>query len=95
MSVYIDHIAHRFELYCRKEQELKSQDQEALRKLTQMQLVDNKRKEKKQAVVMESPRDQTPQVQLSHIPCQLYQPPSVTPVQPVPQPVCPPLKEDG
>lgn len=50
-SVYIDHIAHQVELYRKKDQELKNQDQGTLRKLTQLQLVDNKYKEKKQAVV--------------------------------------------
>lgn len=38
-SVYIDHIAHQVELYRKKKQDLKDQDQEALRKLTQIQLV--------------------------------------------------------
>lgn len=40
-SVYIDHITHQVELYCKKEQNLKDQAQEALRKLNQIQLVDN------------------------------------------------------
>lgn len=43
-NVYID---HKVELYQKKEQDQKEQDQETLRKLNQIQLVDNK--EKKQS----------------------------------------------
>ncbi|KAL6491476.1 hypothetical protein MHYP_G00018210 [Metynnis hypsauchen] len=39
-GVYTDHIAHQVELYRKKEQEQKEQDQETLRKLTQVQLID-------------------------------------------------------
>ena len=59
-NVYIDHIAHQVELHRRKQQDLKSQEQEALRKLTQMQLFHNKRKENKQTVEMESQPNQIP-----------------------------------
>jgi len=45
-GVYTDHIAHQVELYRKKEQEQKEQDQEILRKLNHVQLVDNKKKEK-------------------------------------------------
>ncbi|KAL6473216.1 hypothetical protein MHYP_G00194040 [Metynnis hypsauchen] len=48
-GVYTDHIAHQVELYRKKEQEKKEQDQETLRKLTQVQLTDSKKKEKNQA----------------------------------------------
>lgn len=41
-SVYTDHVAHQVELHRKKEHDLKEQDQEALRKLTQLQLTDNK-----------------------------------------------------
>lgn len=39
--VYTDHVAHQVELYRKKEHDLKEQDQEALRKITQLQLTDN------------------------------------------------------
>jgi len=51
-SIYTDHIAHQVELYRKKVHDQKEQDQETLRKLNQIQLVDNKRKEKEQALVM-------------------------------------------
>ena len=38
-SVYTDHIAHQVELYRKRENEQKQQDQDALRKLALMQLV--------------------------------------------------------
>ena len=41
-GVYTDRIAHQVELYWKKEHDQKEQDQETLRKLTQIQLVDNK-----------------------------------------------------
>ncbi|KAF0044772.1 hypothetical protein F2P81_003930 [Scophthalmus maximus] len=44
-GVYTDHIAHQVELYRKKEHDQKVQDQEILRKLNQIQLVENKRKE--------------------------------------------------
>ena len=53
-SVYIDHICHQVELYRKKERAQKEQDQETLRKLTQLQLTDNKNKEKRQAVMLQS-----------------------------------------
>lgn len=53
-GVYTDHIAHQVELYRKKEHEQRDQDQETLRKLNQIQLVDNRKKEKKQAVVMQN-----------------------------------------
>ena len=53
-GVYTDHIAHQVELYRKKEHDQKEQDQETLRKLNQIQLVDNKKKEKKQALVIQS-----------------------------------------
>ncbi|KAL6475707.1 hypothetical protein MHYP_G00167470 [Metynnis hypsauchen] len=52
-GVYTDHIAHQVELYRKKEHDQKEQDQEILRKLNQMQLLDNK-KEKKQALVIQN-----------------------------------------
>ena len=63
-SVYIDHISHQVELYRKKERALKEQDQETLRKLTQLQLTDNKIKEKKQAVMLQNqnpPQQNQPQ----------------------------------
>ncbi|KAF0033550.1 hypothetical protein F2P81_013616 [Scophthalmus maximus] len=44
-GVYTDHIAHQVELYRKKEHDQEVQDQEILRKLNQIQLVENKRKE--------------------------------------------------
>ena len=41
-GVYTDHISHQVELYRKKEHDQKLQDQETLRKLTQIQLTDNK-----------------------------------------------------
>lgn len=52
-EVYTDHIAHQVELHRKKEHDQREQDQDTLRKLTQLQLVDNKKKEKKQAVVVQ------------------------------------------
>ena len=52
-AVYTDHIAHHVELYRKKEHDRKEQDQEVLRKLNQIQLVDSK-KERTQAVVMQN-----------------------------------------
>ncbi|KAK6299147.1 hypothetical protein J4Q44_G00306570 [Coregonus suidteri] len=45
-GVYTDHIAHQVDLYRKKEHNQKEQDQETLRKLNQIQLVE-KKKEKK------------------------------------------------
>ncbi len=45
-AVYTDHIAHQVELYPKKEQDLRDQNQKTLRKLNQIQLVDNKREKK-------------------------------------------------
>ncbi|KAK5848768.1 hypothetical protein PBY51_008461 [Eleginops maclovinus] len=45
-SVYMDHIAHQVELHRKKESDQKVQDQEILRKLNQVQLMDTKKKEK-------------------------------------------------
>ena len=60
-GVYTDHIAHQVELYRKKEHDQREQDQETLRKLNQIQLVVNKKKEKKQALVAQSlsPPDQS------------------------------------
>ncbi|XP_047446550.1 uncharacterized protein LOC125011393 isoform X3 [Mugil cephalus] len=44
-SVYTDHVAHQVDLYRKKEYDQKEQDQETLRKLNQIQLVDNKKKD--------------------------------------------------
>ncbi|KAF0022883.1 hypothetical protein F2P81_024864 [Scophthalmus maximus] len=41
-GVYMDHIDHQVELYRKKEHDQKVEDQETLRKLNQIQLVDNK-----------------------------------------------------
>ncbi|XP_027140982.1 uncharacterized protein LOC113747068 [Larimichthys crocea] len=76
-GVYTDHIAHQVELYKKKEHDQREQDQETLRKLNQIQLVDNKKKEKKQAVVIQS----QPQV---NQPSPVNQ---VLPPAPQPQPV--------
>ncbi|KAI3360412.1 hypothetical protein L3Q82_002253 [Scortum barcoo] len=89
-SVYTDHVAHQVELYRKKEHEQKEQDQEVLRKLNQIQLVDNKKKEKKQAVVMQSqlsPNQLVPQVQPNQVNVQPPQQTSVVPVVSCPQPV--------
>ena len=53
-GVYTDYIAHHVELYRKKEHDQKEQDREVLRKLNQIQLVDNKKSEKKQALVIQS-----------------------------------------
>ena len=75
------------ELHRKKEQDLKDQDQEILRQLNQIQLVDNKKKEKKKAVVMQS----QPQVNQPPLPNQVqpqvFQSPPVVPVIACPQPV--------
>ncbi|KAL7889589.1 hypothetical protein AOLI_G00018470 [Acnodon oligacanthus] len=52
-GVYMDHIAHQVELYRKKEHDQKKQDQETLRKPKQIKLVDNKKEEKKQALVIQ------------------------------------------
>lgn len=52
--VYTDHIAHQVELYRKKDQDIKGQEQETLRKLNNIQLVETKRTERKQALVMQS-----------------------------------------
>ncbi|XP_047448301.1 uncharacterized protein LOC125012407 [Mugil cephalus] len=44
-GVYTDHVAHQVDLYRKKEYDQKEQDQETLRKLNQIQLVDNKKKD--------------------------------------------------
>jgi len=59
-SVYTDHIAHQVELYRKKDHEIKGQEQDTLRKLNNIQLVDTKRSERKQALVMQN---QTPPTQ--------------------------------
>ena len=89
-GVYTDHIAHQVELYRKKEHDQKEQDQETLRKLNQIQLVDNKKKEKKQALVMHSqpPLNQpSPRPQLEQVQLQSLQPQPVVPVVSFPQPV--------
>lgn len=86
-GVYIDHIAHQVELHRKKEQDQKDQDQDTLRKLTQLQLVDNRKKEKKQALMMEAQPapPQVPPVQVSFQPQQ--QPLSMRPNLTVSQPI--------
>ena len=42
-GVYTDHIAHHVELYRKKEHDQKEQDQETLKKLNQIQLVDKRK----------------------------------------------------
>ncbi|KAI3367263.1 hypothetical protein L3Q82_008150 [Scortum barcoo] len=80
-SVYTDYVAHQVELHRKKEHAQKEQDQEILRKLNQIQLTDNKKKEKKQAVVMQSQPQPQPQPQLQPseqppmIPVSFYPPP--------------------
>lgn len=89
-GVYTDHIAHQVELYRKKEHDQKEQDQETLRKLNQIQLTDNKKKEKKQALVIQnqSPTNQAlPQPQPNQIQFQPSQVPSGVSVVPYPQPV--------
>ena len=89
-GVYTDHIAHQVELYRKKEHDQKEQDQETLRKLNQIQLVDNKKKEKKQALVAQSPSEPNqslPQLQPNQIQFQTPQPPLVTPVAYSSQPI--------
>jgi len=53
-NIYTDHVAHQVELYRKKEQAQKQQDQETIRKLTQIQLTDTKKKEKTQAMITQS-----------------------------------------
>lgn len=82
-GVYTDHVAHQVELYRKKEHEQKEQDQETLRKLNQIQLVDNKKKEKKQALVLQSQPEQnqlSPQLQPNQVQFQPLQQPPVAPV---------------
>ncbi|XP_034460756.1 uncharacterized protein LOC117773160 [Hippoglossus hippoglossus] len=88
-GVYTDHIAHQVVLYRKKEHDQKEQDQETLRKLNQIQLVDNKKMEKKQALVMQNqaPLNQPlPQLQPNQVQLQSFQPSSVVPVVSYPQP---------
>ena len=90
-GVYTDHIAHQVELYRKKERDQKDQDQETLRKLNQIQLMDNKRMEKKQALVMQNqaPLNQLvpqPQPQPNQVQLQSFQPPPMVPVVSYPQP---------
>ncbi|KAI4884634.1 hypothetical protein NFI96_014245, partial [Prochilodus magdalenae] len=89
-GVYTDHIAHQVELYRKKEHDQKEQDQETLRKLNQIQLVDSKKKEKKQALVIQSqspPNQPLSQLQPSQVQPQPSQPSPVVPVVSYPQPV--------
>ncbi|XP_074493132.1 uncharacterized protein LOC141768728 [Sebastes fasciatus] len=86
-GVYTDHIAHQVELYRKKEHDQKEQDQEILRKLNQIQLVDNKKKDKKQAVVIQSQPQLEQPLPPNQDPSQLPQPLSVVPVASYPQPV--------
>lgn len=90
IGVYTDHIAHQVDLYRKKEHDQKEQDQVTLRKLNQIQLVENKKKEKKQALVMQDqclPKQQSPpRLQSSQEQPQLPQPPLVVPVVSYPQP---------
>ncbi|KAE8278128.1 hypothetical protein D5F01_LYC23801 [Larimichthys crocea] len=70
-GVYTDHIAHQVDLWRKKEHAQREQDQETLRKLTQIKLMDNK-KEKKQALVMQSQNPpQQNQIQQNQIQIQL------------------------
>ncbi|KAL7882340.1 hypothetical protein AOLI_G00091890 [Acnodon oligacanthus] len=81
-GVYMDYIAHQVERYRKKEHDQKEQDQETLRKLNQIQLVDNKKKEKKQALVIQSQtvlEQPLPQLQPSQVQLQSSQPSSVAP----------------
>lgn len=63
-SAYIDRIAYQVEFFRKKEQDLKDQDQEPLRKLTQIQLADNEKNGKNQAVVVQGLPDSPPEQQL-------------------------------
>nr|XP_049594453.1 uncharacterized protein LOC125979818 [Syngnathus scovelli]XP_049594454.1 uncharacterized protein LOC125979818 [Syngnathus scovelli] len=56
-NVYTDHIAHQVDWFRKKEMAQKEQDQEVVRRLNQVQLVDNI-KEKKQTVVVQAPPQQ-------------------------------------
>ena len=88
-GVYTDHIAHQVVLYRKKANDQKEQDQETLRKLNQIQLVDNKKMEKKQALVIQNqaPLDQPlPQPQPNQFQLQSFQPSSLVPVVSYPQP---------
>lgn len=85
-NVYINHIAHQVELFRKKELDQKNQDQEILRKLNQLQLADNKRKEKKQAVVLENQFDQVTQMQLNQTQVQPQQFSSPVPTSNMVQP---------
>ncbi|XP_075943359.1 uncharacterized protein LOC142946133 [Anarhichas minor] len=88
-GVYTDHIAHQVELYRKKEHDQKDQDQETLRKLNQIQLTDNRKMEKKQALVMQNqaPLDQrVPQPQPNQVQLQSFQPPPVSPFVSYPPP---------
>ncbi|XP_062255091.1 uncharacterized protein LOC133964835 [Platichthys flesus] len=86
-GVYTDHIAHQVVLYRKKEHDQKEHDQkehdkDVLRKLNQIQLVDNK-KINKQALVTQNqaPLEQSLlQSQLNQVQLQLFQPSSVVPV---------------
>lgn len=91
IGVYTDHIAHQVDLYRKNgKHDQKEQDQVTLRKLNQIQLVENKKKEKKQALVMQDqclPKQQSPpRLQSSQEQPQLPQPPLVVPVVSYPQP---------
>ncbi|XP_049338481.1 uncharacterized protein LOC111191565 [Astyanax mexicanus] len=85
-GLYTDHIAHQVELYRKKARDQKENDQETIRKLTHIKLLDNTKKEKKQAVVMQGQMPQTEQNQPSQqiqpiqAQAQLTQPSSVNPV---------------
>ncbi|KAL7886782.1 hypothetical protein AOLI_G00045030 [Acnodon oligacanthus] len=84
--VYTDHIAHQVELYRKKEHDQEEQYQEDLRKLNQIQLVDNKKKKKNQALVIQSQsllNQPLPQLQPNQVQPQLSQPSSVIPVDSV------------
>ena len=53
-GIYTDHIAHHVELYRKKVHDQEEQDQEIFRKLNQIQLMDNKKKDINQVLVIES-----------------------------------------
>lgn len=57
-SVYTEYIAHHVELYRKRELErlLQDQNQEVLRKFTQMQLVQNKKKRKDKKLLLRNVR---------------------------------------
>ena len=87
-GVYTDYIAHQVELYRKKEHDQKEQDQETLRKLNQIQLVDNKKMEKKQALVIQNQAPQNQpllQPQPNQVQLQSFQPSSVVPIVSYPQ----------